>query len=102
MNKDQVLGTLILLVCLTIAVGYFGFVALPEVVKIILPWLPWSPSEIRFGAIAAAALVAVLAFMFVGAWIGWTMATNPPPKLIKELERKRPNPANQRREIREE
>ncbi|MBX5321753.1 transcriptional regulator, partial [Candidatus Bathyarchaeota archaeon A05DMB-3] len=25
------------------------------------------------------------AVMFIGAWIGWTMATTPPPKPIEEI-----------------
>jgi len=86
MNNDQALGVLIFASCLMVSVGYVGFVAVPEVVKSFLPWLPWSASEIRFGAIAAAVLVAFVAVMLIGAWVGWTMATTPPPKPIEELE----------------
>jgi len=31
-------------------------------------------------------LVASLAILAIGAWIGWTMATTPPPKPIQEIE----------------
>ncbi|HUT16971.1 MAG TPA: hypothetical protein VMW84_01585, partial [Acidobacteriota bacterium] len=29
--------------------------------------------------------VAFVAVLFIGAWIGWTMATTPPPKPIEEI-----------------
>ncbi|MEM2564963.1 MAG: transcriptional regulator, partial [Candidatus Bathyarchaeia archaeon] len=45
-----------------------------------------SPESVRFWAVAVIVLVAFLAIMFIGAWIGWTMATTPPPKPIGEIE----------------
>jgi predicted DNA-binding transcriptional regulator len=30
-------------------------------------------------------LVAFVAILAIGAWIGWTMATTPPPKPIEEI-----------------
>ena len=35
--------------------------------------------------IAVPVFVAFVAIMFIGAWIGWTMATTPPPKPIEEI-----------------
>jgi hypothetical protein len=86
MSKDQALGTTIFVICVAIAVGYIGVTVAPELVKNLLPWLPWSASQIQFGAMATVVLVAFLAIMFIGAWIGWTMATTPPPKPIENLE----------------
>ena len=86
MSKDQALGATICAVCVTVAVGYVGTVAAPQLVKSVLPWLPWTASEIQFGAVATVVLVAFLAIMFIGAWIGWTIATTPPPRPLEELE----------------
>ena len=86
MSKDQALGALIFFACIFVAVGYAITVALPDAVKYVLPWIPWNAAEIRFGVIAAVVLFVLLAVLFVGAWIGWTMATTPPPKPIEELE----------------
>jgi len=30
--------------------------------------------------------IALVAVLVIGAWIGWTMATTPPPKPIEEIE----------------
>ena len=87
LSKDRILGALILVVCVLGAVGYVGVVFFPGVVTHqLLPWLPWSSGEIRFGAIAVVVLFAFLAVLFVGAWIGWTMATTPAPKPLEELD----------------
>lgn len=86
MDSDRALGVIIFASCLIVSVGYVGFVAVPDMVKNLMPWLPWSASEIRFGAVATVVLVAFLAVMLIGAWIGWTMATTPPPKPIEELQ----------------
>ena len=87
MSKDRILGALIVVVCVLGAVGYVGVVFFPGVVTHqLLQWLPWSSGEIRFGAIAVVVLLAFLAVLFVGAWIGWTMASTPPPKPLEELD----------------
>jgi predicted DNA-binding transcriptional regulator len=36
--------------------------------------------------VAIPVLVAFVAVLAIGAWIGWTMATTPPPKPIEEIE----------------
>ena len=42
-------------------------------------------SNVRFWIIAVPVLIAFIAIMGIGAWIGWTMATTPPPKPIEEI-----------------
>jgi len=85
MSKDQTFGVIIFIACLIVAVGYVTMVAAPRSVKAILPWFPLSVEQIQFGAIATAVFAAFPAIMFIGAWIGWTMATTPPPEPMEEL-----------------
>jgi type VI protein secretion system component VasK len=87
-SKDQTIGGLIFTVCLIVgvlyAVGlfYFGDVS-----------GGWS---IEFWLVAIPVFLAFIAIMAIGAWIGWTMATTPPPKPIeditKEIEEKEEKP----------
>ncbi len=85
-SKDQAIGALIFLFCLIVAIGYVIIVAYPQAVNQVLG-TTWDPSAVQFWAVAVVVLVAFLAIMFIGAWIGWTMATTPPPKPIEELEK---------------
>ncbi len=85
-SKDQAIGGAILLVCVVVAIGYivalFGYTWIIT----ILPWLNvGSAVDVRFWLIAVPVFVAFVAIMFIGAWIGWTMATTPPPKPIEEI-----------------
>jgi len=41
---------------------------------------------VQFWSVAIPVFIAFIAMMAIGAWIGWTMATTPPPKPIKEIE----------------
>lgn len=43
-------------------------------------------SNAQFWVIAVPVLVAFVAILGIGGWIGWTMATTPPPKPIEELQ----------------
>ncbi|MGB9778127.1 MAG: hypothetical protein ACPLW8_01870 [Candidatus Bathyarchaeales archaeon] len=76
-SKDQTIGGIIFIVCLivgilyTVGLFYFG-----------QPSKPWS---IEFWLIAIPVFLAFIAIMGIGAWIGWTMATTPPPKPIEEI-----------------
>jgi len=76
-SKDQTYGGIILVVCVVIGilytVGLFYFGGNP---------FDWS---IPFWLIALPVFIAFIAIMGIGAWIGWTMATTPPPKPIEEL-----------------
>ncbi len=83
-SKDQAIGGAILLVCVVVAVVYL--VALFGYNDLIKPWLNiGSAADVRFWLIAVPVFVAFVAILFIGAWIGWTMATTPPPKPIEEI-----------------
>lgn len=98
-SKDQGIGGAILVVCVVVAIGYivalFGY---PWLVANV-PWLNIGPAaDVRFWLIAVPVFVAFVAILFIGAWIGWTMATTPPPKPIEEItteiedKKEEPNP----------
>jgi hypothetical protein len=76
-SKDQTIGGIIFVVCLlvgilyTVGLFYFGN-----------PLGGWA---IEFWLIAIPVFLAFIAIMGIGAWIGWTMATTPPPKPIEEI-----------------
>jgi hypothetical protein len=79
-SKDQGIGGLIFLICVVIAIGY----------TLGLFWLgaplgneAWS---LAFWLITIPVYLAFILILGIGAWIGWTMATTPPPKPIEELE----------------
>ena len=77
MSKDQAIGGMIFAVCAiigilyTVGLFYFGN-----------PVNRWS---IEFWFIAIPVFLAFIAILAIGAWIGWTMATTPPPKPIEEI-----------------
>ena len=84
MSKDQAIGGAIFAVCIIVAIGYL--VALFGYEQIIQPWLNvGSVGTVQYWLIAIPVLVAFIAILFIGAWIGWTMATTPPPKPIEEI-----------------
>jgi predicted DNA-binding transcriptional regulator len=41
--------------------------------------------DVRFWIVTVPVFITFIAVMCVGAWIGWTMATTPPPKPIEEI-----------------
>ena len=71
-SKDQTIGWLIFLACVVVAIGYLAALA-------VYPAL-------QFWLIAIPVVLAFLLVLGIGAWIGWTMATTPPPKPIEEIE----------------
>lgn len=84
MSKDQAIGGAIFAVCIIVAIIYL--VALFGYEQLIQPWLNIGSLEaVRYWLIAVPVLVAFIAILFIGAWIGWTMATTPPPKPIEEI-----------------
>jgi predicted DNA-binding transcriptional regulator len=84
LSKDQAIGGAIFLVCVVVAVVYL--VALFGYEQLILPWLNiGSSADVRFWLIAVPVFVAFVAILFIGAWIGYTMATTPSPKPIDEI-----------------
>lgn len=85
-SKDQAIGGAILAVCVIVALGYivtlFGYQWIAG--QLNWSWLP-STEAVSYWLIAAPVFVAFVAILFIGAWIGWTMATTPPPKPIEEI-----------------
>jgi len=79
-SKDQSIGGIIFAVCVvigllyTVGLFYYGN-----------PFSADSSWTIQFWLIALPVFIAFIAVMGVGAWIGWTMATTPPPKPIEEI-----------------
>ena len=82
MSKDQAIGGGILAVCVIIAIFYTITLFFPS-------WLASlvgsTNSTVQFWLVAIPVFVAFVAILLIGAWIGWTMATTPPPKPIEEI-----------------
>jgi len=78
-SKDQTIGGVIFTVCVIIGILYtFGLFYFGEP----LAGQGW---RIEFWLISIPVFLAFVAIMAIGAWIGWTMATTPPPKPIEEI-----------------
>lgn len=84
-SKDQSIGGVIFIVCVLIAILYVVTLFYPQWI-VDLGWAK-STSTVQFWVVAVPVLVAFIAVMAIGAWIGWTMATTPPPKPIEEITR---------------
>jgi predicted DNA-binding transcriptional regulator len=84
-SKDQTIGGIIFFVCLVIAILYI-------IVLFGADWLVslkigiTDAAAVRLWAIAIPVFLAFILVLGIGAWIGWTMATTPPPKSIEEIE----------------
>jgi predicted DNA-binding transcriptional regulator len=72
MNKDQGIGVVLLLGSIAGVILYF--------------WLVFLSAWWQF-IIQLTAFVAVGFVLFILAWIGYTLATTPPPKPIEEIEK---------------
>jgi len=83
-SKDQAIGGVICLVCVLVAIGYTILVIFPGEVAGLLS-ISSTGDSIRLVAVLVPVLVAFIAILAIGAWIGWTMATTPPPKPIEEI-----------------
>jgi predicted DNA-binding transcriptional regulator len=84
LNKDQTIGGVIFLVCVAIAIFYVATLFYPEWLGIL--GIKAAAANVQFWAIAIPVFIAFIAIMGIGAWIGWTMATTPPPKPIEEIQ----------------
>ena len=86
-SKDQAIGGAILLVCVLVAVFYIVTLFYPALLVSILGYIGLMTTDfnVQFWIIAIPVFIAFVAIMFIGAWIGWTMATTPPPKPIEEI-----------------
>ena len=83
-SKDQSIGGLIFIVCSILAIFYFATLAFPRWLNVFGTTIT-NEQEVRFWIIAIPVFIAFVAIMAVGIWIGWTMATTPPPKPIEEI-----------------
>jgi predicted DNA-binding transcriptional regulator len=94
-SKDQAIGGAILTVCTLVAVVYTVVIFKPDwVIRMLVnnsflsehlyPYL-YNASLVRLWAVIIPVFIAFIAIMVIGAWIGWTMATTPPPKPIEEI-----------------
>jgi len=70
-SKDQTIGGIVLAVCILGILLYGWFVFMTDWAMLVLKLTGF----ITVGGILA-----------IGSWIGWTMATTPPPKPLEELE----------------
>ena len=85
-SKDQGIGGAILAVCVIVALGYALLVIFPaQVYGIIGTVTSNTGNNIRLDAVLILVSIAFIAILAIGAWIGWTMATTPPPKPIEEI-----------------
>jgi hypothetical protein len=75
MSKDKALGTLILTICILFFYDPY-----------IQPWLNLgTAANVQYWLIALPVFLAFVAILLVGAWIGYTMATTPPPKPVEDI-----------------
>ena len=81
-SKDQGIGALILIVCAIVAIVFIVVLVAPSV---IVGNDSADQAAARYWLIAVPVTVAFVAIMAIGAWIGWTMATTPPPNPIEEI-----------------
>ena len=84
MSKDRVIGGGMLLAAIIIWIFYtlYGFLL------ILFPNLPVPKPNFNLINIPVTIVwLAVTAVLFIAAWIGWTLATTPPPKPIEEIEK---------------
>jgi len=93
-SKDQAIGGLIFIVCVVVIVGYIAALFFPVEIAKMIGFRTFQTvadeGTFRYHAIAwlvaIPVLIAFVAILGIGAWIGWTMATTPPPKPIEEIE----------------
>ena len=79
MSKDQAIGVIISIICVIVMIGY-------PVALYVWPGLGELATNAAFLLVAIPVSLAIILIFAIGAWIGWTMATTPPPKPIEEIE----------------
>jgi hypothetical protein len=82
-SKDQAIGGVICFVCVIVALFYVVTLFFPTWGSVI--GINLDAAGVQFWLIAVPVLVGFVAILAIGAWIGWTMATTPPPKPIEEI-----------------
>jgi len=85
-SKDQAIGGIIFLVCVIVIIGYVAALFFPKQVGGLIGLKITDPYHAMMWLVAIPMLIALIAILGIGAWIGWTMATTPPPKPIEEIE----------------
>ncbi len=78
MGKDQAIGGAILAVCIIVVVGYLVLMVDPGLFNL-------NTTDARLNAVLILVSAAFIAILGIGAWIGYTMASTPPPKPIEEI-----------------
>ena len=78
MSKDQVIGGAILAVCVIVIVGYLVVVIDPGLFSL-------NATDARLDVVLILVSAAFVAILGIGSWIGYTMASTPPPKPIEEI-----------------
>ena len=84
-SKDQAIGGVIATACVAIAIAYTFALLWPTL------------ESIRIWVIAAPVFIAFIAVLGIGTWIGWTMATTPPPKPIEQMDTQAANEQKEER-----
>ncbi len=82
-SKDQAIGGVICLVCVVVAIFYVVTLFFPTWGTLI--GITLNAADVQYWLVAVPVLIAFVAILAIGAWIGWTMATTPPPKPIEEI-----------------
>jgi hypothetical protein len=88
MSKDQAIGGAILVVCVLVAVFYIVTLFYPSwlsQIGLVSSTATFWHNDVQFWLVAIPVFIAFVAILLIGAWIGWTMATTPPPKPIEEI-----------------
>ena len=75
MSRDQLIGTLLIAVSIIAIAVYLWLLFFPPI------------TGIDFILIKITAAVAIAAIFGILGWIGYTLATTPPPKPIEEIEK---------------
>jgi predicted DNA-binding transcriptional regulator len=83
-SKDQGIGGAILAVCVIVILGFLAIVLFPGQIAKLLG-MNTLGDTIRLDIVVTLVSIAFVAVLAIGAWIGWTMATTPPPKPIEEI-----------------
>jgi predicted DNA-binding transcriptional regulator len=84
-SKDQAIGWIIFLVCAIVAILYVVGMLFPSQALDLVGW-DLSAQTFRLYLTAVPVLIAFVAVLAIGAWIGWTMGTTPPPRPIEDIE----------------
>ena len=78
-SRDQAIGAVILVVSLTLVIFYLWWLFLTPPEWMFAGW------QVRTLALVIPILLIVVGILLIAAWIGYTMATTPPPKPLEEI-----------------